>query len=115
MKKFALTFAVFAFILTGFQSCKDGEGNSSTELENTDLVESGTYAGTAQKVDDEEKEIYLETEDGKVLELYFTDQTVLTQNGQNVAFDALEQGQQVEVTVEKKGKRLEPVRVVIVE
>ena len=114
MKKYILTFAVFAFILTGFQSCKEGE-ESSTELENTDLVESGTYLGVAQKVDDEEQEIYFETEDGKVLELYFTEQTELSQNGQVVAFDILEQGQQLEVTVEKKGKRLEPVRVVIVE
>ena len=113
MKKVVLMFAAVMLILTGFQSCKDGEGN--TELENTDLVESGTYLGTAKQVDDEEREIYLETEDGKVLELYFTDQTELTQNGQNVDFEALEQGQRVQVTVEKKGKRLEPVRVVIME
>ena len=60
-------------------------------------------------------EIYVETEDGKELELYFTEETELLKDGSMVDFEALEQGQQVEVTVEKVGKRLDPVKVVILE
>ena len=81
----------------------------------TDVVESGTYTGTVDEVEPEKDEIYVETEDGKRLELYFTETTELSRNGQTVAFDQLEKGQQVEVTVEKVGQRLDPVSVVILE
>lgn len=114
MKKTTLSLALSFFALLMLQSC-DGGGSSSTEMENTDIVESGTYTGTADRVDPEEQEIYLETEEGQMLELYFTEQTNLTQNGQSVSFDALQQGQQLEVEVEKKGQRLEPVAVRILE
>ncbi len=50
-----------------------------------------------------------------MLELYFTDQTKLTQNGQTATFDALKKGQNLEVTVEKKGNRLEPMAVNILQ
>lgn len=50
-----------------------------------------------------------------MLELYFTDQTKLTQNGQAASFDALKEGQNLEATVEKKGNRLEPMTVNIME
>ena len=81
----------------------------------TEAVESGTYQGTVDKVVPEETEIYVETEEGQRLELYFTETTELTQNGETVAFDALEKGQKVEVTVEKVGQRLDPVSVVILD
>ena len=81
----------------------------------TDVVESGTYVGTVDEVEPEKDEIYVETEDGKRLELYFTETTELTRNGETVAFDALEKGQKVEVTVEKVGQRLDPISVVIIE
>ena len=116
MKKPIVIGAMAAISFLALPSCNQGAGNGgSAEIENTDLVPSGTYTGTATEVDAEEKEIYVETEDGKTLELYFTDQTELTQNGESVAFDALSEGAQVEITVEKKGKRLEPVSVKIME
>ncbi len=114
MKKLILTVAIAAFSLIAFQACNNS-GSSSTEVENTDVVPSGTYTGTADKVDPDEKEVYVKTNDGKMLELYFTDQTKLTQNGQTATFDALKKGQNLEVTVEKKGNRLEPMAVNILQ
>lgn len=107
----SITLSLFTFMM--LQACSGG--GSSNEMENTDIVESGTYTGTTDRVDPEEKEIYVETDDGKMLELYFTDQTTLTRNGESVSFDALQQGQQVEVQIEKKGQRLEPIEVRIQE
>ena len=83
--------------------------------ENTDVVESGTYQGTVKKVEAEKTEIYVETEDNKTLELYFTDETTLTQSGSDVDFSTLKEGQKVEVEVEKVGKRLDPISVKILE
>ncbi len=81
----------------------------------TDVVESGEYQGTVKKVVPAEKEIYLETTDGKTLELYFTDETQLTQNGESVEFSALKEGQTVTVNINKVGKRLDPLSVEIKE
>lgn len=78
----------------------------------TDVVESGTYQGEIVEVEPDKDEIYVES-NGKTLELYFTDETLLMRGDEEVAFDALEEGQQVEVTVEKVGKRLDPKQVVI--
>lgn len=83
--------------------------------ENTDVVESGTYQGTVKEVEPEKTEIYVTTDDGKTLELYFTEQTTLTRAGQTVEFSELEEGQNVEVEVEKKGKRLDPISVSILD
>ncbi len=82
---------------------------------NTDVVESGTYQGTITEVEADKTEIYVETEDGKKLELYFTDETKLTRNAQVVEFATLQEGQKVEVEVEKVGKRLDPLTVKILE
>ena len=81
----------------------------------TDVVESGTYQGTVDEVEPAKTEIYVRTADDKRLELYFTETTQLTRNGEPVTFDALQEGQQVEVTVEKVGQRLDPISVVILE
>lgn len=83
--------------------------------EKTDVVESGTYQGTIQKVEPEKTEIYVETADGKTLELYFTETTTLTRKGETTEFSALKEGQNVEVQVEKTGKRLDPISVTILE
>lgn len=85
------------------------------ELENTDLVASGTYSGTAKQVDDAEKEIYVETVDGKILELYLEDDTKIIKNGQDATFTDLKEGGKVEVTVKNKGDKLEPTSVNIME
>ncbi|HEY9561266.1 MAG TPA: hypothetical protein VIR29_10830 [Anseongella sp.] len=81
----------------------------------TDVVESGTYEGTISNVEPEETEIYVETSDGKTLELYFTDQTQLVRGDSTAPFSDLVVDQRVRVTVEKEGKRLDPVKVEILE
>lgn len=83
--------------------------------ESTDVVESGTYQGTIKEVEAEKTEIYVTTDDNKTLELYFTENTSLTRNGNEVDFSELEEGQKVEVEVEKVGQRLDPISVKIME
>lgn len=98
---------LMALAIFGLYSCGSGS--------ETDVVESGTYQGTIDNVEAEESEIYVMTPDDKRLELYFTENTSLTRNGQPVAFSELQEGQNVEVTVEKVGNRLDPITVVILE
>lgn len=81
----------------------------------TDVVESGTYQGTVHEVEADKTEIYVKTSDDKLLELYFTESTTLTRNGQTVQFSELAEGQKVEVEVRREGKRLDPVSVKILE
>ncbi|WP_299826555.1 hypothetical protein [uncultured Pontibacter sp.] len=95
----------FLFMVPFLFACESG----------TDVVESGTYQGTVDKVVPEKREIYVKTDDNKRLELYFTDNTSLTRNGQTVEFDQLKEGGKVEVQVEKTGQRLDPVAVTILE
>lgn len=83
--------------------------------EKTDVVESGVYQGTVHEVEADKSEIYVKTGDGKLLELYFTDSTTLTKDGQTVPFSELAEGKKVEVEVKKEGKRLDPVSVKILE
>lgn len=81
----------------------------------TNTVESGTYQGTIDEVVPAETEIYVKTDDNKTLELYFTDETVLSRGGSEVEFSELQKGQQVEVEVEKVGEKLDPLTVKILE
>lgn len=83
--------------------------------EKTDVVESGVYQGTVEEVEADKTEIYVKTADGKLLELYFTEKTALTRNGETVPFSELAEGKKVEVEVTKVGKRLDPVSVKILE
>ena len=69
--------------------------------EKTDVVESGTYQGTVEEVEADKTEIYVKTADDKLLELYFTESTTLTKNGQTVDFAELAEGQKVEVEVKR--------------
>ena len=89
--------------------------SSSTELENTDVVPSGTYVGTAVVVDAQQKEVYLQVNDTTKIELYFNNETTVYRNGQTVAFEELAQGQTLQVTVEKQGNSLKPQRIEILE
>lgn len=107
---------IAAALSLAFASISPAEDNdSSKEIRNTSVVESGSYKVTAKKVDAEEKEIYVTTEDGKVLELYFSNATKLTQAGKHVDFSALKNGQKLEVQIEKDGKRLKPLAVSILD
>ena len=83
--------------------------------EKTDVVESGTYQGVIHEVEPEKTEIYVKTNEDKLLELYFTENTTLTHNGETVPFEHLKEGGKVEVQVEKVGNRLDPVAVRILE
>ena len=103
MKHFNLLVFVFALFIA--VSCG----------EKTDVVESGTYQGTIEEVEADKSEIYVKTADGKLLELYFTESTTLTKDGQTVEFSELAEGKKVEVEVKKDGKRLDPVSVKIIE
>lgn len=107
----ALVAALAALILVPVASAEDDD--SSKEIRNTSVVESGTYQVTAKKIDKDEKEIYVTTKDGKVLELYFSDATKLSQGGKAVTFDALKKEQKLEVQVEKDGNKLKPIAVEI--
>lgn len=100
MKKFFLPF-LLAFSLVFFYSCSEKQ----------DEVPSGTYTGKVSEVEAAKTEIYVKTDDGKTLELYFTPQTTLTQNGQTVPFETLKEGQTVEVNVNNVGGALDPVSV----
>lgn len=81
--------------------------------ESIDVVNAGTYDGTVDKVVPEEEEIYVSLDDGKKLELYFTEQTELLRGGSAVPFSELSQGADIRVTVEREGNRNVPTRVEI--
>lgn len=105
MKNLKLVALLLMIMVPFLYSCEGG----------TDVVESGTYQGTIDEVEADKDEIYVKTDDGKVLELYFTEATTLTKNGETVAFDQLHEGGKVEVEVEKVGQRLDPIAVRILE
>ncbi|MFN4764371.1 hypothetical protein ACKGJN_14665 [Gillisia sp. Q332] len=102
--KFKSAIVIAAFFLI-FTSCG----------EKTEIVESGTYQGTIDEVEPAKTEIYVRIQDDKILELYFNENTSLTRNGETIDFSVLEEGQNVEVEVEKTGKRLDPISVKILE
>ena len=108
LRKLALPAALLLVGFTVLTGCESGEKSEG------DLVESGTYTGTIEKVEASKDEIYVKAGDD-TLELYFTEQTTLTKGGETVEFSKLKKGQKVEVEVEKKGKRLDPISVKILE
>lgn len=83
--------------------------------EEIDVVESGTYEGVIAKVVPDEEEIYVTLDNGKKIELYFKENTVLMRDTLEVPFSELAVDQKVVVEVEKVGKRLDPVKVEIIE
>lgn len=81
----------------------------------TDVVESGEYQGVIKEVEPDEREIYVTVDEDKTLELYFTEETQLTRQGEEADFSQLQQGQNVSVTVTRVGNRLDPDSVDIME
>jgi len=72
--------------------------------------------GKIAKVVESKKEIYVKEEStGKKHEYYFTKETKVLHAGQPVDFSHLKADQQVRVTAEKTGKRLDPKQVEILE
>lgn len=93
------------FIASLFTNCGSG----------TDVVDSGEYTGVIKKVVPEEQEIYVTTDEGQTLELYFTEETRLTRQGEPANFSQLEKDQNVSVTLTRVGNRLDPDSVAILE
>lgn len=122
MKKFIALPSVVIFSLF-FLQCSENEKTSENtdglspgaEISEVDVVESGTYTGTAHKVDPEEMEIYVKLDDGKTIELYLKESTPLMKGTEKVAFDTLKEGQKLEVEVEKSGEHLNAISVKIME
>jgi hypothetical protein len=106
MRRIWLSFVITAALTLPLAGCGGGEGDTGT-------VASGTYTGTIQQVKPGEKEIYVKTADGQVLELYFTDQTKLTRDGSEAEFSTLAKNQQVEVEVTNEDGELLPQAVTI--
>lgn len=94
---------LISVLIFAFSACND----------QTSVVESGTYNGTISEINAEETEIYVQLESGERIELYFTENTTLSQNGEEVSFSTIQVDDRVEVTVEKTGQRLDPVSVVL--
>ena len=138
MKKYILVFALSSMIFSSAVSCKEGEEREqeviemesieeieptqevsptqgSEELEDTQLVPSGTYTGEAIVVDSQQNEIYVRLNDTTKIELYFSNDTQVMRDGQQVEFDALQEGQMLEVVVERSGQSLKPQTVRILE
>lgn len=138
MRKSILTLAACFSLLTAAVSCGESQQNNqstdaventheagneqatttrddSKEMENTDVVPSGTYTGTAHIVDSEQNEVYVRLNDTTIIELYFSNDTEVLRNGEAVSFNELEEGQRLEVQVEQSGDHLNPQRVTILE
>lgn len=106
MKNIRLFFLSLLCLSAMLYSC-NGEG--------TDVVESGTYQGVIDEVEAAKTEIYVKTADDKRLELYFTETTTLTKDGEKIPFETLNEGDKVEVEVKKVGQRLDPIAVRVLE
>lgn len=136
MKKIVLSFAALSLVFASFTSCKDEakqeenevmttenveqteqetSNEESQELENTQVVPSGTYTGEAIVVDSQQKELYVKLNDTTTIELYFSNDTQVMKNNQQVTFDQIQKGQRLEVEVEKSGESLKPKTVKILE
>lgn len=107
--------ALLSLCFAAVAAASSVDEDSSKEIHNTAVVESGSYLVTAKRVDPEEKEIYVTMEDGRILELYFSEATKLKRGGQDVAFEELKNGQRLKVQVEKDGGNVKPVVVFILD
>ena len=70
--------------------------------------------GVIDKVVPEKTEIYV-LADGKRHEFYFSKKTEISRAGQPVAFEMLKKAMKVKVTADKIGRRLDPLKVEILE
>lgn len=84
---------------------------SATALAAPSIIE-----GNIAKIVEKKREIYVQSKaDGKKHEYYFNDQTQISKGGKPAQFSDLKVDQHVKVTAEKKGKRLDPQQVEILE
>ena len=73
-----------------------------------------TIEGTIDKVVPEKTEIYV-LADGKKHEFYFTPKTEIVKAGKPANFDMLKASGKVKITADKIGKRLDPLKVEILD
>ncbi|MBX3742910.1 MAG: hypothetical protein KF712_18140 [Akkermansiaceae bacterium] len=105
-----------AFIALAFASPLHAEDKKKgPDTEEADVIDTGTYKGKVHKVVPAETEIYVKADDGKLIELYLKPETSLTKGDKKVGFDALKEGQSVEVKVENTGGKLKPIAVKILD
>ncbi len=103
MRSIQFVFTSLSFIALLLVSCG----------QDVSVVESGTYSGKVVEVNADEREIYVELDNDKTIELYFTDSTSLLKGGKQVEFAELQKDNAVKVKVEKMGKKLNPLAVKI--
>ncbi len=96
--------AFFALLLFVIASCVD----------KPILVGSGTYKGIIHEVNAGKRKILMEEIGGYLIELYFTDTTILIEKGETLPFSALNEGKKVEVKIKRKGDRIIPLSVKII-
>lgn len=91
------------------------EGKKELKADEVSVVGDGTYMVTAHIVDDEEKELYVKMDDGKILELYLKPDTAMMKGDRKIEFAEFEKGQKLEIEVKKDGEHMKPVSVKIIE
>lgn len=72
-----------------------------------------TMEGKISKINPGDKEFYIKTKEGKVGEFYTTDKTEFFKAGNKITFGDLKKDQEVIVEADKKGKRLDPLKVTV--
>mgnify|MGYP006279851513 CR=1 FL=1 len=77
------------------------------------MVDSGTYEGSILKINPDDSEIYVSLDEKRVLELYFTENTMVSRGEETTTFDALEKGQTVRIEVERTDDGMVPLTVTI--
>ena len=106
-------FAALALAFAGPIHAEDKK--KAPETEEADIIDTGTYKGKVHKVVPSKKEIYVKSDDGQLIELYLKPETSLTKGDKKAEFDALKEGQAVEVQVENTGGKLKPIAVKILD
>jgi UDP-N-acetyl-D-galactosamine dehydrogenase len=66
-----------------------------------------------ERINPGDKEFYIKTKEGKVGEFYTTDKTEFFKAGNKITFGDLKKEDVVSVEADKKGKRLDPLKVTV--
>jgi CspA family cold shock protein len=77
------------------------------------LAETVKMEGVITKINPSDKEFYIKTSAGKKGEFYTTEKTEFYQGDKKITFGDLKKDQSVTVEADKKGKRLDPLKVVV--
>lgn len=77
------------------------------------LAATVTMEGKITKINPGDKEFYIKTKEGKVGEFYTTDKTEFFKAGNKITFGDLKKEDEVSVEADKKGKRLDPLKVTV--